>query len=52
VVRLLGGDAWGNVEALHWGGAFNVVAVLLFAALAVTSAVLGSPQSRREKGAS
>lgn len=44
LVRLLGGDAWGNVDALHWGGALNVVAVLLFAALAITSAVLGPPR--------
>lgn len=45
-VRLLGGDAWGSVEALRWGGALNVAAVLLFAALAVTTAVLGPPRSR------
>jgi hypothetical protein len=44
-VRLLGGDAWGSVDALHWGGALNVVAVLLFAALAVTTAVLGPPDA-------
>ncbi len=43
VVRLLGGDAWGNVDALHWGGAFNVIAILLFVVLAITSAVMGSP---------
>lgn len=42
-VRLLGGDAWGNVDALHWGGALNVIAVLMFAVLAVTSAVMGPP---------
>lgn len=42
-VRLLGGDAWGNVDALHWGGACNVIAVLMFAVLAVTSAVMGPP---------
>lgn len=42
-VRLLGGDAWGNVDALHWGGALNVIAVLLFVVLAVTSAVMGPP---------
>jgi hypothetical protein len=42
-VRLLGGDAWGNVDALHWGGALNVIAVLLFAVLAVSSAVMGAP---------
>jgi hypothetical protein len=48
VVRLLGGDAWGSVEAIHVGGALNVVAVLIFAALAVTTAVMG-PSGRRER---
>jgi hypothetical protein len=48
-VRLVGGDAWSNVDALHWGGALNVVSVLLFAALAVASAVLGVPGSRRAR---
>lgn len=42
-VRVLGGDAWGNLEALRWGGILNVVAVLLFAALSVTTAVMGAP---------
>jgi hypothetical protein len=46
VVRLLGGDAWGSVDALHWGGGLNVVAVVLFAVLAVTTAVMGPPRSR------
>jgi len=43
-LRLLGGDAWGNVDALHWGGGLNVVAILLFVVLAVTSAVMGPPE--------
>ena len=41
LLRLLGGDAWGSVEAVRWGGALNVVAVLLFVVLAVASAVMG-----------
>ena len=45
-VRLLGGDAWGGIDALRWGGAFNVVAVLLFAVLAVTTALMGPPGPR------
>lgn len=42
-IRLLGGDAWGSVDALHWGGSLNVISILLFAILAVTSAVMGPP---------
>ncbi len=42
-LRLLGGDAWGGVWALHWGGAFNVIAILLFVVLAITSAIMGPP---------
>ncbi len=49
LVRVIGGDAWGSVDALRWGGALNVVSLLLFAALAVTSAVLGPPRARPEK---
>ncbi|MBX3098584.1 MAG: hypothetical protein KF761_03310 [Salinibacterium sp.] len=49
MVRLLGGDAWGSVEALRWGGVLNVASVLLFAALAATSAVMG-PLTKRRKG--
>ena len=45
IVRLLVGDAWGNVDAVRWGGALNVVAVLLFVVLAVTAAILG-PQKK------
>ncbi|CAN5372229.1 hypothetical protein BH09ACT4_BH09ACT4_10390 [soil metagenome] len=40
-VRLLGGDAWGSVGALTWGGILNVIAVLMFAALAVTTTAMG-----------
>lgn len=46
-LRLLGGDAWGNVEALHWGGSLNVISILLFVVLAVTSAVMGTPATRK-----
>lgn len=44
VIRLLGGDAWGSIDALRWGGALNVIAVLLFAILAIVSAVMGAPK--------
>lgn len=44
VVRLLGGDDWGSADAIRVGGALNVIAVLLFVALAVTSAVMGVPK--------
>jgi hypothetical protein len=46
VVRLLGGDAWASVDALRWGGIVNVIAVLLFAALSVTTAVMGPVKKR------
>lgn len=49
VLRLLGGDAWGNVFSLHLGGALNVISVLLFAILAVTSAALGPPSKPTAK---
>ncbi len=42
-VRLLGGDAWGSVDALKWGGSLNVTAVLLFVVLAIASAMMGPP---------
>ncbi|MBB5633472.1 hypothetical protein BKA04_001695 [Cryobacterium mesophilum] len=50
VVRLLGGDAWGSADAIRVGGVLNVIAVLLFAALAVTTAVMGPPASRKARG--
>lgn len=42
-IRLLGGDAWGSVDALHLGGSLNVISILLFVVLAITSAVMGPP---------
>src|SRR5690606_26684907 len=42
-LRILGGDAWGSVAALHWGGSLNVIAILLFIVLAITSPVMGPP---------
>ncbi len=42
-IRLLGGDAWGSVDAVRWGGSLNVIAILLFVVLAITSAVMGPP---------
>jgi len=41
VVRLLGGDAWGNADAVRWGGIINVISLLLFAALSIISAAMG-----------
>lgn len=53
VVRLLIGDARGLTAAVQWGGALNVVAVLLFVVLAVASTVMRPPRrvitSRTEK---
>jgi hypothetical protein len=46
-LRLLGGDAWGNMWALHWGGALGVIAILLFVVLAITSAIMGPPATKR-----
>lgn len=51
IVRLLGGDAWSSVPALQWGGALNVAAVLLFAVLAVTSAIMGPPKKQSKSAA-
>ena len=55
-LRILGGDAWGSIDALKWGGSLNVIAILLFVVLAITSAVMGPParalaptSSKREK---
>ncbi len=42
-IRLLGGDALSSVDALRWGGSLNVIAILLFVVLAITSAVMGPP---------
>ena len=48
VVRLWGGDALGNGLAREVGGAGNAVAVLLFFAVAITSAVVGpAPRAAR-----
>lgn len=43
LVRLVGGDAWGDPTAWQWGGTFNVVAVLAFFLVAVWSAARGVP---------
>ncbi len=48
-IRLLGGDAWGSLGALHLGGSLNVIAILLFVVLAVTSAVMGPPATTPSK---
>jgi hypothetical protein len=44
IVRVLGGDAWGNIDAVRWGGILNVIAVLVFAALSVTTSAMGPPK--------
>ncbi|WP_210403792.1 hypothetical protein [Salinibacterium sp. UTAS2018] len=43
-VRVLIGDGRGIEEAVQWGGALNVVAVLAFVVLAVASAIAGAPR--------
>lgn len=47
VVRLLIGDAYGVDEAWQYGGLLNVVAVLAFVAVALWSAVAGTPPPRK-----
>jgi len=39
LLRLVGGDAIGNVDAWQWGGSLNEVALLLFIALAATAVI-------------
>ncbi len=46
LVRLVGGDAWGNAASWQWGGVFNVVALLLFVIMAAWSAARGVPTRR------
>jgi len=43
-LRVLLGDGRGIPEIVQWGGALNVVAVLLFVVLAVGSAIAGAPK--------
>lgn len=43
-LRVLIGDGRGIAEVVQWGGALNVVAVLLFVLLAVGSAIAGPPR--------
>lgn len=45
-LRVLVGDGRGIAEVVQWGGALNVVAVLLFVVLAVASAIAGPPRKR------
>ena len=42
LVRVLLGDAYGWPALVQWGGIFNIVAVLLFLVIAVTSVLRGS----------
>lgn len=46
-LRLLGGDAWSSMWALHWGGALGVIAILLFVVLAITTAIMGPPATKK-----
>ena len=39
LLRLVGGDAVGNMDAWQWGGSLNEVALLLFIALAATAVI-------------
>ncbi|PRZ41816.1 hypothetical protein CLV47_108175 [Antricoccus suffuscus] len=47
LLRLLGGDAWGNSASWQWGGVFNVVALLLFVVMAAWSSIRGVPKRDR-----
>src|SRR5690554_800215 len=49
-VRVLVGDARGIPEAVTWGGALNVAAVLLFVLLAVGSSIAGPPRKADSPG--
>lgn len=48
-VRVIG-DARAAAEVVRWAGAANIAAVLLFAALAVTTSLLGVPARARPEG--
>lgn len=50
VLRLVGGDALGNVTAWQWGGTLNEVALLLFLALAGTAVIRSRAPRRAEAG--
>jgi hypothetical protein len=41
LLRLIGGDAVGNVDAWQWGGSLNEVALLLFVGLAAAAVIRG-----------
>lgn len=48
-LRVLVGDGLGIFEAVRWGGAINVIAVLLFVVFAVASTVIGPPRKTPKK---
>jgi len=51
LLRTLVGDARGNASMIQLGGVLNVVSVLLFVLIAVTSVILGKPKrTARPKG--
>jgi len=45
VARLLIGDGRDLAEVVQWGGAVNIIAVLIFVVFAVASAVAGAPRT-------
>jgi hypothetical protein len=44
VARIVVGDARGVESAVQWGGMVNVIAILVFVAVAVMSVALGAPR--------
>lgn len=46
VVRVIGGDAWGNLDALRVGGIGSAIAIVLFGLTAVTVSVTASARAR------
>lgn len=47
VLRIIVGDGRGLLDLVTWGGALNVVALLVFVVLAAASVVLGTPARAR-----
>ena len=47
LLRVLGGDAAGNVPAWQWGGVLNELALLVFIGMAVVAVIRSRPAARR-----
>jgi hypothetical protein len=46
LLRIVGGDAAGNLASWRWGGIVNEVALLLFAGLAASAVIRACPRTR------